>query len=355
MHAATMNSDLSVRLEDLVGMRTIQDVQEVRIQGLHSLVSTRRMGDLEVAHAGGFTIGNVSGRTLRDQRGHARRRGMGSGAFSAFMFRNDGNAWDDEDAWDDEGSWADREGLFARIDNESYIFFGRPGIASLGIVRAGSAGGPFELIFQALRDREPGPSIVCNLFLRPSEAGHPSDRVLCAVDESRDLIVLEVGTERYGRPVVNQSRITMPISSNMNILPRVSAQIVSRPPQGYPFRPDRLIIGQPAEDWVINDIRIGQLTQVSGDLPGELFSSTMIEGFIRFPVVQATMDLALTVRYVGGDPAGRPFNGAFIGQSPEASVQMVADHRSVLHWMPEGRYASWLSGTSDALAGSHAL
>jgi hypothetical protein len=108
-------------------------------------------------------------------------------------------------------------------------------------------------------------------------------------------------------------RVILPMSSGVNILPNTSAQITSRP-QNYAFRPERCIISQ-ADNWVINDIKVGNMSQFSqsGDVPGEMFGATTIDGFVKFTTCQTAMDFVIVTTFVGASESGAPFVCGVLG------------------------------------------
>jgi hypothetical protein len=107
---------------------------------------------------------------------------------------------------------------------------------------------------------------------------------------------------------IKSNRTILPMSSGVNILPNTSAQVTSRP-QATAFRPERIVIGGTPGDWLINDIKVGNRSQLvqAGDLPGELFAFDAIDNFVRFETVQTAMDFVILVTYVGKEEAGAPF------------------------------------------------
>ncbi len=109
-------------------------------------------------------------------------------------------------------------------------------------------------------------------------------------------------------------RVILPMSSGVNILPSTSAQITARP-QNVAFRPERIVIGGSPGDWIVNDIKVGNQSQLSqsGDLPGEMFSSTMVDGFISFGTVQTAMDFVIQVTFIGDSEGGAPFFCGVLG------------------------------------------
>jgi hypothetical protein len=108
-------------------------------------------------------------------------------------------------------------------------------------------------------------------------------------------------------------RVILPMSSGVNILPNTSAQITSRP-QNYAFRPERVIISGSA-DWVINDIKVGNMSQFSqsGDVPGEMFGAQTIDGFVKFTTCQTAMDFVIVTTFVGASESGAPFVCGVLG------------------------------------------
>ena len=109
-------------------------------------------------------------------------------------------------------------------------------------------------------------------------------------------------------------RVVLPMSSGVNILPNTSAQITSRP-QTVAFRPERMIIGGNAGDWIINDVKVGNRSQFtqSGDVPGEMFAATTIDSFVSFETVQTAMDFVVLVTFVGASESGAPFVCGVLG------------------------------------------
>jgi hypothetical protein len=109
-------------------------------------------------------------------------------------------------------------------------------------------------------------------------------------------------------------RVILPMSSGVNILPNTSAQVTSRP-QNVAFRPERMIIGGTPGDWIVNDIKVGNSSQLSqsGDLPGEMFAATTIDSFVSFQTVQTAMDFVILVTFVGASESGAPFICGVLG------------------------------------------
>ncbi len=114
-------------------------------------------------------------------------------------------------------------------------------------------------------------------------------------------------------------REVLPMSTGVAILPTQSAQITARP-QRVAFRPERVFISAAgtsggAADWVVNDIKIGNRSQFSqsGDVPGDMFATNAIDGFVSFETAQTAMDVVLVVTYIGLNESGCPFFASIVG------------------------------------------
>ena len=128
----------------------------------------------------------------------------------------------------------------------------------------------------------------------------------------RNLLVEDPGPDRAGREV-------LPMSTGVAILPTQSAQITARP-QRVAFRPERVFISAAgtsggAADWVVNDIKIGNRSQFSqsGDVPGDMFATNAIDGFVSFETAQTAMDVVMVVTYIGLNESGVPFFASIVG------------------------------------------
>ena len=128
----------------------------------------------------------------------------------------------------------------------------------------------------------------------------------------RNALVEDPGPNRAGREV-------LPMSTGVPILPTQSAQITARP-QRVAFRPERVFISAAgtsggAADWVVNDIKIGNRSQFSqsGDVPGDMFATNAIDGFVSFETAQTAMDVVMVVTYIGLNESGVPFFASIVG------------------------------------------
>jgi hypothetical protein len=128
----------------------------------------------------------------------------------------------------------------------------------------------------------------------------------------RNALIQDPGPNRAGREV-------LPMSTGVAILPTQSAQITARP-QRVAFRPERVFISAAgtsggAADWVVNDIKIGNRSQFSqsGDVPGDMFATNAIDGFVSFETAQTAMDVVMVVTYIGLNESGVPFFASIVG------------------------------------------
>lgn len=102
----------------------------------------------------------------------------------------------------------------------------------------------------------------------------------------------------------------LPMSSGMNILPNTNAQITTRlciPSEGMAFQASQIVIAD-ADDWVVRDVRIGNMSQFcqSGDVPGVAFSVAAAES-VRMAILQSLRDCVIEVTYIGTREEGAPF------------------------------------------------
>lgn len=111
-------------------------------------------------------------------------------------------------------------------------------------------------------------------------------------------------------------RIYLPLSSGVNIMPGSTAEICSYPQD--PFRPQRILIAGSPDDWVVNDIKVGERSQFSqkGDVPGAAFAPTAQGAFVSFETVQTAMRFKLVVTYIGDKAEGAPLLACAIGAIP---------------------------------------
>ena len=107
-------------------------------------------------------------------------------------------------------------------------------------------------------------------------------------------------------------RILLPMSSSGNVTG--SATITARP-QNVAYRPERIVLGGTPANWLINDIKVGNRSQLSqaGELPGEAFANTAIDTFVSFETVQTAMDFVIQVTFIGTNSAGEQFKAAVFG------------------------------------------
>lgn len=77
-------------------------------------------------------------------------------------------------------------------------------------------------------------------------------------------------------------------------------------------------------EWSVNDITIANRSQFtqSGSLPGDMFSSRVIDMFVTFEVARVGVDVNMIVTYNGPAPRGCMFYGSIVGTA-------VADDKEI--------------------------
>lgn len=77
-------------------------------------------------------------------------------------------------------------------------------------------------------------------------------------------------------------------------------------PIGYDFCSEEIILRDP-ERWIVHDVKVGLRSQTlqAGDLPGEIFGASTSGGQISLDAIRGnSIDLTLSVKYVGKEPGG---------------------------------------------------
>ena len=128
-------------------------------------------------------------------------------------------------------------------------------------------------------------------------------RALC------DPPVRELRAYHYLVPAGNAARITARVQSTIQI--------------------QRLMVPDAiAPMFMIRDIRVGRESQIA-DAPGDLFAVSNPDVFMNMDSAEAGVDIVVDVEYVGDDPDGLFFLGAFMGRTPEGSVMTIPIQSSV--------------------------
>ncbi len=222
--------------------------------------------------------------------------------------------------------------LLVRIDGEVYAILATSyGDAEVVSIRDRW---PFEPKHDPQRDirmhgeeiEASGPKVsrVCHVIRRPNPPSRSEDwraDVICAIDEATGLVVFEIGME----PDDLGERILYPISSGGLVSPGESTQIVGRCSQ-CDIRPEFVVIGGAPGDWHIDDIRIGDRSQVPpGGVSGEVL---VARDRCLFSFIRQSEDFRIQVSYVGYDPRGASFFSAIVGNS--CNTRSI-----VMNWDPD--------------------
>lgn len=92
-----------------------------------------------------------------------------------------------------------------------------------------------------------------------------------------------------------------------------SAAVITVRAQGA-FRPRRIVVPDPiASQFMIEDVQVGDLSQLSGAVPADLFRASSHVPDLLMTSAGPEVEIRFRVRYVGGDPAGARFQCAMIG------------------------------------------
>jgi hypothetical protein len=241
--------------------------------------------------------------------------------------------------------------LLVRIDGEEHALFNRDVFPILGAVRQRSMTWPFASHgpepTPGLDPRDDATPLMCNLFWRPDSdlplTGNP-DRVLVAVDETKDRIVLEIGVERYAYQVPGPPLLaSIPLMGGSRVPPGHSIRVLTMPQQ-MTFRPSRLIIGRNPESWVVENIRFEGQNQAVGDIPGGVFAASYGLNSLMLPTMQTGQNIEITARYTGEKQHGEEFIAALFGEVPSNREPVTRiGRRFVARWTPEGRFEPWLA------------
>lgn len=121
---------------------------------------------------------------------------------------------------------------------------------------------------------------------------------------------------------VNAEFSVLPLSTSAlsKISPGSSASITAR--VNSAFRPDRLFVsnaGEGASAWVINDIKVGgrSVFAQSGDIPADMFATSSIDSFVKFPVVLPSQSVEVIITNNG--KTEQPFYASICGASLKKS------------------------------------
>lgn len=90
---------------------------------------------------------------------------------------------------------------------------------------------------------------------------------------------------------------------------------VSTTPTQYGLLPEKLIVPyRIAPNFVIRNVRIGNVSQMMGPLPASLFSPTGLGGMVGMDPVERDIMFAIDLTYTGNDPIAE-FQAAVVGQA----------------------------------------
>jgi hypothetical protein len=163
------------------------------------------------------------------------------------------------------------------------------------------------------RDRE---LVLVVTYVGPNPAGVP-------------FFASAIGTRPPQRPTV------VPVTTSA-LLPLMKTTISARM-QNVPFQLDRLEIDDGVTDggvadWIVHDLRVDGRTQFvqSGDLPGDMFSSSAIDSFFSIENCPAGSAIEIDVSYIGLNEKGCPFVARLEGTVTRADYTIAPPDLHVL-------------------------
>lgn len=131
------------------------------------------------------------------------------------------------------------------------------------------------------------------------------------------------------------ARRILPMSSVSPVLPGTAREVTARPSCAIDIERIFICAGADPVDWIVNDIKIGgeSTTLMAGDLPGELFANDpRVDPSGLFDnmrtLVQAHVDFAMTVTYIGPIKDGAVFTCAVIGRTASRGDRRAAGSRA---------------------------
>jgi len=125
-------------------------------------------------------------------------------------------------------------------------------------------------------------------------------------------------------------RHIIPLNSNKALMPSETFSITARV-QPDSLLLDRLTISDAgtsggASDWIVNDIKINTRSQFAkcGDVPGDMFTSKVIDRFVHFDVAGFGEEISILVTYIGTSTMGCPFFAAITGMEYDPGLRDIA-------------------------------
>jgi hypothetical protein len=107
----------------------------------------------------------------------------------------------------------------------------------------------------------------------------------------------------------------MVVDSQVSITPYAVAEISTQSLLSRTFHPDKIVINDPAGDWIVSGIQINDKTQLSqpAEIPGECFSEGATASGIALDPMPPGATLIMSVSYVGDRPEGAVFHAIVLG------------------------------------------
>jgi hypothetical protein len=148
---------------------------------------------------------------------------------------------------------------------------------------------------------------------------------LDVVEQGKELrlVVTYVGPNPEGVPFIasvigtepNPAPSVLSLPATARIAPTKAVRISARL-QTAAFRPELLEIDGVAHDWVVNDICINGRSQFAqaGDVPGDMFATHAIDGFVSWDTCLAGNAIEIVATYIGDKAEGECFVARLEGE-----------------------------------------
>lgn len=118
------------------------------------------------------------------------------------------------------------------------------------------------------------------------------------------------------RHALNGGPIEVICEGPERVLPGQSATFVGRASIDVLVR--GIVLDLAAEEWVIEDIRVGDRAQIVGaGVPGDLFAPGLFDSFVQLDPIPAGRDLSFRATYSGTNPRGRRFGATCLCRTRE--------------------------------------
>ena len=142
----------------------------------------------------------------------------------------------------------------------------------------------------------------------PKPAGAALSRAVAARRVQQGALLRDVAptkSRQYALPMDSVNNINAAVAANVNAQPQVL------------FRPERLVIDQNANSWLVNDLRVGKNSQfvAAGSMPGAAFGANAFG--VRLKCDTAQISQLITLNVTNNSGGALRFLGVLFGDAVE--------------------------------------